>query len=223
MSPVKKRIKENKDHYFVSDTYQPHHHRSPLQDPYRRHSSIHRSGAPITIHDTPPMAHAFEQHPSQPSNQPQCSKTIPEVITISDSDDDGEQNQISKNVKKTHNTNRGTSTATVSSSAATTKQSTPNINGTVGGCSSTTGVRNISSGCPSVMPITPLLSLARERGQEECYTVQGASSQSTPNCTSRSGVPSCVTVNGDSDEDFQAQQHISSQQRTPIKQVSCYQ
>ena len=70
------------------------------------------------------------------------------------------------------------------------------------------------------MPITPLLSLARERGQEECYTVQGTSSQSTPNCASRSGVPSCVTVNGDSDEDFQAQQNIAaSHERTPIKQV----
>jgi hypothetical protein len=162
------------------------------------------------------MTHAFVQHQSQSNTQTQCNKPIPEVITISDSDDEVE-NQVTKSVKKDHTSSSGTST-TASSVAPTIKQSTPNINGLASG-SSSTGVRNISSGCPSVMPITPLLSLARERGQEECYAVQGTSSQSTPNCASRSGVPSCVTVNGDSDEDFQAQQNIAaSHERTPIKQ-----
>ena len=203
---MKKRIKENKDHYFVADTYPAHHHRSPLQESYRRQGSTNRNGAPITIHDTPPIAHAFDHHQSQSSTQHQSSKPIPEVITISDSDDEAENQQISKSAKKAHNTSSGASTTIVSSTSASIKQSTPNING------------NITSACPSVMPLTPLLSLARERGQDECYTIQGASSQSTPNCTSRSGVPSCVTVNGDSDEDFQAQQHASSQQqRAPIK------
>ena len=183
--------------------------------------------SPITIHDTPPIAHGYDQHPS--NAQHTSSKPIPEVITISDSDDETENSQMSKSLKTIHNeSNASTSNEAVSSTAVTIKQSTPNSNGAErtasninGTVVSSSGVRNVSSGCPSVMPITPLLSLARDRGQEECYTVQGASSQSTPNCTSRSGVPSCVTVNGDSDEDFQAQQNLANQQnQTPIKQVS---
>jgi hypothetical protein len=63
LSPVKKRIKENKDHYYVADSF-TQNHRSPLQEPYRRQSSVHRNGAPIIIHDTPPMTHAFVQHQS---------------------------------------------------------------------------------------------------------------------------------------------------------------
>jgi len=225
LSPVKKRIKENKDHYYA-DTYPAHHHRSPLQEPYRRQSNIHRNGAPITIHDTPPIAHGYDQHPS--NAQHTSSKPIPEVITISDSDDETENSQISKSMKTIHNESKAsTSNEAVSSTALAIKQSTPNSNGAErtasninGTVVSSSGVRNVSSGCPSVMPITPLLSLARDRGQDECYTVQGASSQSTPNCTSRSGVPSCVTVNGDSDEDFQAQQNLANQQnQTPIKQL----
>ena len=57
LSPVKKRIKENKDHYYVADSayhsHHPHHQRpSPVVEAGYRAAG--RTGA-ITIHDTPPL------------------------------------------------------------------------------------------------------------------------------------------------------------------------
>ena len=113
LSPVKKRIKENKDHYY--DTYQ----RSP-PEVYRGLRG--RNGA-ITIHDTPPLAHSGQKQ--------SASRKVPEVITISDSDDEDAPKKPSATV---------TSATSVKKEEGKTAQSTPGQN---------------SSECPSVMPLTP--------------------------------------------------------------------
>lgn len=68
-----------------------------------------------------------------------------------------------------------------------------------------TGSLNTSA-CPSVMPITPLFLLRQD----------GYSGQSTP---SRSHAASCVTVTGDSDEDY-LRTPIKQQQRAPVSAKS---
>lgn len=71
LSPVKKRIKENKDHYVFADAYSTH---SPLEQSHRLPQFDANT---IVIHDSPPLHSSMGNH-----------HNIPEVITISDSDDE---------------------------------------------------------------------------------------------------------------------------------------
>jgi len=193
LSPVKKRIKETKDHLSYELYRQQHAQQHSPLDPY---------GRPIIINDTPPLTH----HSAGGSH---VGNKIPEVITISDSDDESPATSVKPNVASTatiaSSSNGGAnSKIEVPSTAATTKP-TPAASSTSTSSSSNKPKATPSSsssqlrsgaaaasggqGCPSVMALTPNVIRAED------FT----STQSTP-CASRSHATSCVTV-GDSDED----------------------
>ncbi|TRY69285.1 hypothetical protein TCAL_11008 [Tigriopus californicus] len=117
LSPVKKRIKENKDHYVVTDSYVEPHLYGGVSPP----SATTSSHGAITIHDTPPLR-------QQRILKPQ----VPEVITISDSDEELVDNEKPSSLNKSET--NSSSSAAISSN-----------NGNKG-----------SSNCPSVMPMTPV-------------------------------------------------------------------
>eukprot|EP00095_Tigriopus_kingsejongensis_P002712 maker-scaffold809_size94238-snap-gene-0.30 protein:Tk02712 transcript:maker-scaffold809_size94238-snap-gene-0.30-mRNA-1 annotation:"hypothetical protein TcasGA2_TC007452" len=119
LSPVKKRIKENKDHYVVTDSYGESNHFGGVSPP-----SAPTSGhGAITIHDTPPLSqHRISLHKPK----------IPEVITISDSDEEpGENDKLNRSKNETNS----------SASSA---------------LSSSGGIKGGPSNCSSVMPVTPV-------------------------------------------------------------------
>ena len=168
-SPVKKRIKESSKDQLQHQQYELYR-----QNTLQQHSPLDSYGRPshITIHDTPPLAH------SRQGTQPR--KGVPEVITISDSDDESPPKEASKVEAAIKTSDKvGTSTSTTST---TTVASSKTIKAPMAST-------NNSSGCPSVMALTP-----GKPGDHEL-----TSTQSTP-CASRSHATSCVTV-GDSDED----------------------
>merc|ERR1719295_377915 len=132
LSPVKKRIKENKDHYYVSD---PYHQRSSAE--YRAASG--RAPA-ITIHDTPPLAHQQQQ---RHLNRGAAAQPPPEIITISDSDDeacDPKAAKTSASSTQHHHVKKPEATPTKAIPSAVEES----------------GSQNVSRG-PSVMPLTPSL------------------------------------------------------------------
>ena len=162
-------------------------------------------------------------------------RKIPEVITISDSDDETSPSNSAKLQHHTHvqaaqaaaaaaaavgqlpvySSTSGTQDSKVVTSTAGNK--TPAITTTSSArtlkvpMSSSNVNTNPSSGCPSVMALTPsnIKSQAPSVSGETPGTGSGfVSTQSTP-CASRSHVTSCVTV-GDSDED-------TSLQNSPLK------
>ena len=102
LSPVKKRIKENKDHYVIQEGYQ--YGVSP--------PSSSRRGV-VTIHDTPPLGYNGPHGPSATIVKPP-----PEVITISDSDDEPSENETNKASTSKNSTEPAAST----SSATNTKK-----------------------------------------------------------------------------------------------------
>jgi homeodomain interacting protein kinase len=142
------------------------------QQQQQQHSPLDPYGRPIIIHDTPPL------QPSSGSNS-----KIPEVITISDSDDESPATSV-KPTNIAVNTNAPDSKI-VTTTASTTTTSTPATNKNI---KSTSNQQR--SNAPSVMALTPNLIRPEEFGP---------STQSTP-CASRSHATSCVTV-GDSDEE----------------------
>lgn len=120
LSPVKKRIKENKDHYVVTDSYAEPNLYGGVSPPTATASG---HGA-ITIHDTPPL------------RQPRVPKTqVPEVITISDSDEELPDNEKPNSLNKSETNSSSSSSST-------------NV--------SSNGGNKGSSNCPSVMPMTPV-------------------------------------------------------------------
>ena len=238
LSPVKKRIKENKDHYVVTEgTY--HYGVSPPTSSHSRRAMAGQSGggSAITIHDTPPLAHHHSIHhhhshhvgrQQQPSPLPVAPKPVPEVITISDSDDE------SAEIEKQHLSSmsgpsssaaggQGNVTVTKKSSAALGSSScnspTPlTINPhkekdqlTVIKPSPSSGaISNTSSGPGSACPsVMPVMGV-------EPTLNQNYSTQSTP--VNRSQAPSCVTVT-DSDEDSQQQRLILAAQQQQQQQL----
>ena len=184
LSPVKKRIKENKDHYVFADSNYSSASHSPLEHHSQHYANnVARdslNNAIIINDDTPPLQHSRNA----------AHHVVPEVITIFDSDDDTPPAE--DHVKSENPASNASSAA-----SANVKQdaTTPVSSASTIAVATATASLN-TSGCPSVMPITPVMMLRQE----------GYSAQSTP---SRSHAASCVTVNGDSDEDYQ---------RTPIKQ-----
>merc|ERR1712066_325557 len=113
LSPVKKRIKETKDHYQY-ELYRQ-------QQQQQQHSPIDPYGRPIIIQDTPPL----------PSTSNSGQRKIPEVITISDSDEDESSPETSTSVNKPtvvvtsappppNNSNKNIVTTTPSTTSATT-------------------------------------------------------------------------------------------------------
>jgi len=234
LSPVKKRIKETKDHHH----YELYRQQQQLQqqdqlspghgelDPYGSGQSRHVASSQITIHDTPPLAHYQQQHSggSTTSGHGSGQRKVPEVITISDSDDESpatstkppaihhvqhvQGGQVGGGGPSQHpvivqatsadadykvlTSMAGTNTpaVTTTSTAKTLKVPT-----------TTSYVNNPSSGCPSVMALTPNIKCQAPSvsGTETGGGSGFISTQSTP-CASRSHATSCVTV-GDSDED----------------------
>merc|ERR1719249_576168 len=132
LSPVKKRIKENKDHYYVSD---PYHQRSSAE--YRAASG--RAPA-ITIHDTPPLAHQQQQ---RYLNRGAAAQPPPEIITISDSDDEACDPKAAK-----------TSASSTQHHHVKKPEATPIK--AIPSAVEESGSQNVSRG-PSVMPLTPSL------------------------------------------------------------------
>ncbi len=195
MSPVKKRIKENKDHYVFADSSYSSASHSPLDHQsqyYAAAGNVSRdnlSNAIIISDDTPPL-HGRNHHQQQQHNHNQ-HHIVPEVITILDSDDDTPpaEDQVKSETNSSSNSS--------SSVGITIKPDATPVSSAASAAANVTATASLNtSGCPSVMPITPVMLLRQD----------GYSAQSTP---SRSHAASCVTVNGDSDEDYQ---------RTPIKQ-----
>jgi hypothetical protein len=216
--------------YFLGrgDRYDPGHRIGP-------------DGSQITIHDTPPLAYYQQGPPGNGSRSAHSAGTsghqrkIPEVITISDSDDETSPSNSAKLQHHTHvqaaqaaaaaaaavgqlpvySSTSGTQDSKVVTSTAGNK--TPAITTTSSArtlkvpMSSSNVNTNPSSGCPSVMALTPsnIKSQAPSVSGETPGTGSGfVSTQSTP-CASRSHATSCVTV-GDSDED-------TSLQNSPLK------
>lgn len=194
LSPVKKRIKETKDHYPFVD-----HQGAAAAIPYGVSpptitTSSNRGGnggsAPIVITDnTPPLAHSNvsgSRHLHQ--QQRQHHTTVPEVITISDSDDEpSDAEQVP---------NKATKAGAPPASSATTSASASATTATAESSKSTP----VDSGCPSVVPLTPT-STTSNKPPSSSQEQLSNSSQSTP--SSRSHAASCVTVCADSDEDYQ--------------------
>ena len=215
--------------------------RGDRYDPGHR---IGPDGSQITIHDTPPLAYYQQGQPGNGSGRSAHSagtsghqRKIPEVITISDSDDETSPSNSAKLQHHTHvqaaqaaaaaaaavgqlpvySSTSGTQDSKVVTSTAGNK--TPAITTTTSSArtlkvpmsSSNVNNTNPSSGCPSVMALTPsnIKSQAPSVSGETPGTGSGfVSTQSTP-CASRSHATSCVTV-GDSDED-------TSLQNSPLK------
>ena len=218
--------------------------RGDRYDPGHR---IGPDGSQITIHDTPPLAYYQQGQPGNGSRSAHSAGTsghqrkIPEVITISDSDDETSPSNSAKLQHHTHvqaaqaaaaaaaaaaavgqlpvySSTSGTQDSKVVTSTAGNK--TPAITTTTSSArtlkvpmsSSNVNTNPPSSGCPSVMALTPsnIKSQAPSVSGETPGTGSGfVSTQSTP-CASRSHATSCVTV-GDSDED------TTSLQNSPLK------
>jgi hypothetical protein len=191
LSPVKKRIKENKDHYVVADAYQQldqhqlYHDSSPpdLADSHGHHQQNH-----VRFQESSPQQKSITRQ-----QQALLTKPTPEVITISDSDEEPAESEALRKSAAT----ASASTASKRSAEATVATATT----TSGTTTTFTAVKSTpQSNCPSVMPVTPTAPAS------VLLEYNNGSVQSTP-CASRSHAASCITV-GDSDEDYQ---------RTPLK------
>ena len=193
---------------------------------------------------------AYYQQGGQPGNGSSRSahsagtsghqRKIPEVITISDSDDENTSPSNSAKLQQHHTHVQAAQAAAAAAAAAAAVGQLPVYSSTSGtqdskvvtstagnktpAITTTSSARtlkvpmsssnvntNPSSGCPSVMALTPsnIKSQAPSVSGETPGTGSGfVSTQSTP-CASRSHATSCVTV-GDSDED-------TSLQNSPLK------
>ena len=197
LSPVKKRIKENKDHYAYADSNYSSTTQSPINQQQQNghhfnnnNTSRTVSNAAIIINDdTPPLQGRNHQH-----------HTVPEVITILDSDD---ETPLTEDQIKLENS---AATSEISNNVTVKQDSTPVSS--VSTTAVTTATMSLNtSGCPSVMPITPVIMLRQD----------GYSAQSTP---SRSHAASCVTVcplNKNLNENLSEQNGVSERSElTPL-------
>ena len=203
--------------------------RGDRYDPGHR---IGPDGSQITIHDTPPLAYYQQGQPGNGSTRSAHSagtsghqRKIPEVITISDSDDENTSPSNSAKLQQHHTHVQAAQAAAAAAAAAvgqlpvysstsgtqdskvvtsTAGNKTPAITTTSSARTlkvpmSSSNVNNTnppSSGCPSVMALTPsnIKSQAPSvSGETPGTTGSGfVSTQSTP-CASRSHATSCVT------------------------------
>ena len=207
--------------------------RGDRYDPGHR---IGPDGSQITIHDTPPLA--YYQQGGQPGNGSSRSahsagtsghqRKIPEVITISDSDDENTSPSNSAKLQQHHTHVQAAQAAAAAAAAAAAVGQLPVYSSTSGtqdskvvtstagnktpAITTTSSARTLkvpmsssnvnntnnppSSGCPSVMALTPsnIKSQAPSvSGETPGTTGSGfVSTQSTP-CASRSHATSCVT------------------------------
>ena len=226
--------------------------RGDRYDPGHR---IGPDGSQITIHDTPPLA--YYQQGGQPGNGSSRSahsagtsghqRKIPEVITISDSDDENTSPSNSAKLQQHHTHVQAAQAAAAAAAAAAVGQlpvysstsgtqdskvvtstagnKTPAITTTSSARTlkvpmSSSNVNNTnnppSSGCPSVMALTPsnIKSQAPSvSGETPGTTGSGfVSTQSTP-CASRSHATSCVTGK------FNQEPNILKHLNFPVKKV----
>ena len=181
LSPVKKRLKENKDHYLYADSAYSSVLHSPADQlgiGFYGSASASRGnlGSAIIIRDDSPPLLGQNPHLNPP-----------EVITILDSDD---ETPVEDPVKLENVASAISHVALIKPDSP---QASPASASVVATASASASASLNTSGCPSVMPITP-------------SNLCNPSTQSTP---SRSHAASCITVHGDSDEDFH---------RAPVKQ-----
>ena len=227
--------------------------RGDRYDPGHR---IGPDGSQITIHDTPPLAYYQQGQPGNGSSRSAHSagtsghqRKIPEVITISDSDD--ENTSPSNSAKLQHHTHVQAAQAAAAAAAAAAVGQLPVYSSTSGtqdskvvtstagnktpAITTTSSARTLkvpmsssnvnntnnppSSGCPSVMALTPsnIKSQAPSvSGETPGTTGSGfVSTQSTP-CASRSHATSCVTGK------FNQKPNISKKLNFPAKQESAF-